>query len=49
VSLGTGGDACRYVATHFKGSALTWWRSYAKNSFTVFDSLTLDVLLTDLK
>jgi hypothetical protein len=49
VNLGTGGNACRYVVSHFKGPALTWWRSYSKEKFEIFTNLTLDVLLTDLK
>ena len=36
VNLGDGEDACRFVATHLKGSALTWWRSYSKNGFAVY-------------
>jgi hypothetical protein len=35
--------------SHFKGAALTWWRSYADEDLSVFDNLTVDVLFTDLK
>ena len=49
VSLGTGSTACRFVVSHFKGDALTWWRSYSKNSTTIFNHVELDDLLDALK
>ena len=49
VSLGTGGTACRFVVSHFKGDALTWWRSFSKNSTAIFNHLELDDLLDALK
>ena len=45
VGLGTGGTACRFVVSHLKGDALTWWRSYSGDSTRVFNTLELDVLL----
>ncbi len=49
VGLGTGGTACRFVVSHLKGDALTWWRSYSGDSTRVFNTLELDVLLDALK
>ncbi len=49
VGLGTGGTACRFVVSHLKGDALTWWRSYSGDSTRVFNILELDVLLDALK
>ena len=49
VSLGDSNKACRFVTSHFKGDALTWWRSYSDDYVNVYSQLTLDVLLTDLK
>lgn len=37
VGLGDGSDACRFVVSHLKESALTWWRSFSKDSLAVFD------------
>ena len=50
-SLGMGIDqtACRFAVSYLKGDALTWWRSYSRDSTSVFTSLTLDVLLDELK
>jgi hypothetical protein len=49
VNLGEDSAACRFVVSHLKDSALTWWRSYCKNDLRVFDNLSLDVLFTELK
>ncbi len=49
VSLGTGSTACRFVVSHLKGDALTWWRSFSGDSISVFDSLELDDLMEALK
>lgn len=49
VGLGTGGTACRFVVSHLKGDALTWWRSYSGDSTRVFDHIDLDDLLDELK
>lgn len=49
MNLGTGSEACRFVVSHLKESALTWWRSYALEHKNVFSSLTLDVLLHELE
>ncbi len=49
VGLGTGSTALRFVVSHFKGDALTWWRSFSKNGTTIFDQIDLDDLLTALK
>ncbi len=48
VGLSTGGTACRFVVSHLKGDALTWWRSFSKDSVSVFNSLELDELLDQL-
>lgn len=37
VGLGTEGTACRFVVSHLKGDALTWWRSYSGDSTRVFE------------
>ena len=31
-----------------RDDALTWWRSFAKDSTSVFDHLTLDVLFDEM-
>ena len=49
VGLGTGGTACRFVVSHLKGDALTWWRSFSKDSVSVFNSLELDEFLNQLR
>lgn len=49
VGLGDGPAACRFLVTYLKGDALTWWRSFSRDSLTVFTNLTLDVLLDELK
>ncbi len=49
VGLGTGGTACRFVVSHLKGDALTWWRSFFKDSTRVFNSLDLDDLFDALR
>ncbi len=49
VGLGTGGTACRFVVSHLKGDALTWWRSFSNDSIQVFDQLELEDLLIALK
>ncbi len=49
VGFGTGGTAFRFVVSHLKGDALTWWRSFSGDSTHVFDTLELDVLMDALK
>ena len=49
VGLGGGSTACRFVVSHLKGDALTWWRAYSSDSVNVFDNLDLDTLLDDLR
>ena len=49
VSLGTGSTACRFVVSHLKGDALTWWRSFSGNSTAIFDRIDLDDLIDGLK
>ena len=49
VGLGDGSTACRFVVSHLKEQALTWWRSYSKDSLSVFDTLCLDELFDGLK
>jgi hypothetical protein len=49
VGLGSGSSACRFVVSHFKGDALTWWRSYSCDSLAIFDRLDLTDLLDELK
>ncbi len=49
VSLGTGGTACRFVVSHLKGDALTWWRSFSGDSTAIFDRIDLDDLIDGLK
>ena len=49
VELGDSSSACRFIVSHFKGAALTWWRSYAQEDLSIFDQITTDVLFTDLK
>jgi hypothetical protein len=53
VGLGDGPRACRYLTTHLKGDALTWWRTYSDSrktaSGSVYDNLDLDTLITDLE
>ena len=48
VSLGTGGIACRFVVSHLKGDALTWWRSFSGDSTSIFDRIDLDDLIDGL-
>ena len=43
--------ACRYLVSHLKGDALTWWRTYceARGGINqVFTNLDLGVLIDDL-
>lgn len=49
VGLGSGGTACRFVASHFKDNALSWWRDYSKDGTRGFDTFDLDELLESLK
>ena len=49
MGLGDGSTACRFVVSHLKETALTWWRSYSKDSLAVFDYLTVDELFDALK
>ena len=49
VGLGTGSTALRLVVSHFKGDALTWWRSYSADSTAIFEQIELDDLMTALK
>jgi hypothetical protein len=35
--------------SHFKGDALTWWRSLAKDGTSIFSQISLDDLLVALK
>lgn len=49
VGLGSNGSACRFLVSHLKGDALTWWRSFSKDSLNIFSTLTLDVLIDELK
>jgi hypothetical protein len=45
----SGGNAVRFVASHFKNDALTWWRSLAKDGVRIFDEIDLSDLLIALK
>ncbi len=45
MGLGTGDRACRFFVSFLRGDALTWWRSFSKDSLRAFDDLTLDVLV----
>lgn len=49
VGLGDEARACRFVVSHLKGDALTWWRAQCQDSTSIFEQLTLDVLLNELK
>jgi hypothetical protein len=49
VGLGDNGTACRFIVSFLKGDALTWWRSYSRDSLSIFSQLTVDVLLDELK
>ena len=49
VGLGTGGIAYRFVVSHLKGDALTWWHSYSKDSTRIFNTIDLDDLLDALR
>ena len=49
VGLGEGPQACRFLVSYLRDDALTWWRSYSKDSLAVFDHITLDVLLDELE
>ncbi len=49
VGLGTGGTACRFVVSHLKGDALTWWCSYSKDSTRIFNTIDLDDLLDAMR
>lgn len=49
VGLGQGSTAVRFAVSYLKGDALTWWRSFSKDSVSVFDHLTLDDLLDAIK
>ena len=48
VGLGTGLDACRFVVSFLRDDALMWWRSYARDSLQIFNSLDLETLLDEL-
>lgn len=49
-SVGLGNnEACRFVVSHLKGDALTWWRSFSRDSLAVFDGLELQTLFDELK
>jgi hypothetical protein len=47
--LGTGSNAVRFVVSHLKGDALTWWRSFSNDNLSIFDHLELDEVLDALK
>ena len=49
VGLGEGSSACRFIVSHLKETALTWWRSFSKDSVSVFEQLTVDELFDALK
>ncbi len=49
VGLGTGSTALRFVVSHLKGDALTWWRSFSSNGTAIFEQIDLDDLMTALK
>ncbi len=49
VGLGEGGDACRFLVSYLKDDALTWWRSFCKDSIDVFDRLDLPTLIDGLE
>ncbi len=49
VGLGSGAQACRFLVSYLRDDALTWWRSYSKDSLVVFDHITLDELLDALE
>ena len=49
VGLGVGSRACRFFVSFLRGDALTWWRSYSRDSLSIFDSLTLDVLVDEMQ
>ena len=49
VGLGDGSRACRYFVSFLRGEALTWWRSFSNDDLRIFDHMTLDVLLTEIK
>ena len=43
--------ACRYLVSHLKGDALTWWRTYCEERGglnSVFTNLDLDTLIDAL-
>jgi intergrase/recombinase len=46
--LGDGGTACRYAVSFLRGDALTWWRAFARDGQSVFQHLTLDVLMSEM-
>ena len=48
VGLGDGSKACRFLVSYLRDDALTWWRSYSKDSLQIFDDLELEVLLDAL-
>lgn len=49
VGLGNGANACRFVVSHLKGAAFSWWRDFSKDNVDCFDSLELDVLFEALR
>jgi hypothetical protein len=54
VNLGSGGTACRFIASFLKGKAQTWWRMYSlemkqQGAGSVFDTLDVDTMLNDLE
>lgn len=49
VGLGEGARACRYLTSFLRGEALTWWRSYSGDDLAVYDHLTLDVLVDEIR
>ncbi len=49
VGLGDGDRACRFLVSYLRDDALTWWRSYSRDSLQVFDHVTLDDVMDGLR
>jgi hypothetical protein len=49
VGLGDGSEACRFLVSYLRDDALTWWRSYSRDSLAVFERIDLESLLDELQ
>ena len=47
--LGIESSACRFLTLYLRDDALTWWRSYCNDDLSIFDHITFDVLVDELR